>query len=259
MPATLIVGNGRIGTVLARALDDGRALARESARGVADGSADAGLWALSGAPLTVVFAHGRDVNDRDFERDYAAILGSRLKPLERVAEALGPAVRRAVLVSSTAASLPDDGKASLPALQHAFERRFVELFGGVPTVVLRAGTLTGEGSQMLEGLRTLGRRSILLKRLRLSGRTDIPYCDERLLTAAVRAAVEADSHQRWVVAYPRGLDLNAELDAALPGGWTLTLPRPLFAALWSSMGVRPEFFQVSMEGLKREGWAFAPA
>lgn len=180
-----IIGSGFIGKGIARHLGEEFATSLVGARNVIavrTWAEDPGL----SDQYVLVFAHGRNVNVRCFDRQFDEILRSRLEPLDRVAEMFPTAP--AVLVSSTAALSPCHSRRarSLPAMQRIFEERFVSLFGERASI-LRVGTLVGPGSQFSEGLAAL-RKTILLKRLRSAGAPKLLWADLPLVAEAVTRA-----------------------------------------------------------------------
>lgn len=248
-----IIGSGFIGKGIARHLGEEFATSLVGARNVIavrTWAEDPGL----SDQYVLVFAHGRNVNVRCFDRQFDEILRSRLEPLDRVAEMFPTAP--AVLVSSTAALSPRHSRRarSLPAMQRIFEERFVSLFGERASI-LRVGTLVGPGSQFSEGLAAL-RKTILLKRLRSAGAPKLLWADLPLVAEAVRQAATRPG-TRWLVASSDLLDLNAELDRAFPGA-RLEVPSAVFGAIWEALGIRSAFLTVSGAEAAVSAWPRFP-
>lgn len=251
---SVIIGTGLIGGMLAGHLGGaGEAVAFSARRVIAGGEDERLRAALDGADA-VIFAHGRSV--RWLRRHLDAILASRLDPLPIVAEAMAGTGNRCpvVLVSSTVACLPErpGGPPDLGSIQRAFERRFAECFANRPRQVLRVGLLTGPGSQ-IEGEVARMRRSLLMKRLRLSTATDIPHADAGLLCAAVDKALAGERAGTSVVAHARGLDLNELLDQVLCVGSTIAVPKRLYQRIVALFGVPPGLLDVDMAAVRRPG------
>ncbi|KQY66901.1 hypothetical protein ASD52_09655 [Ensifer sp. Root142] len=246
-----IIGSGYIGRLLAAHLSSVTEISLVSARELI---AQPKIIDRIGVTLqTVIFAHGQSVNVRDFRQRFDEILYSRVQPLEILAAL---AIDRVILISSTTAA-EEGAEKSLPQLQRTFERRFRDCFPPQSQTVLRVGTLVGEGTQFTHGLQQLG-KTFLLKRLRSRGSPSIPWADPQLVYDSVRAALEAETPQNWIVAHERTLDLNSALDD-ICDQMRITVPHGLFVAIWRAFGIQPEFISTDHALLHKHGWAFPPA
>lgn len=236
-----VVGQGLVGQACVRMLaGQGHAIAPIAARALLAGDAP------PPAEL-VVFAHGKPVTVKRFAEAYDDLLASRAGPLQAF-RAGAPAV----LISSTVACLssPADGR-DLPNLQRAFEAAFLARFPDGS--VLRLGAMRGPGWQIDEGLAPL-KRTLLLKRLRMTGHTDIPWADDTLLAEALRQAV-SKGRLKGLVAYPKGFDVNAFLDAGLgPTGFRVRIPDAWFRGAYESLGAPPSFLSITTADLAACGW-----
>jgi len=239
----LVVGRGLVGRACAAALlARGHAVETASARAVMEGQPGP-------AADHAVFAQGKPVTVRNFAAAWDDLLASRTGPL--AAAAPGTA---AILISSTVACLPSPaGARDLPALQRAYEAAFLERFPDGS--ILRVGAMRGPGWQIDEGLAPLN-RTMLLKRLRMRGSTDIPWADDELLSHALSVAVDATVPMRAIVAYPSGFDVNAFLDAGL-GPMRVRLPvhDPWFRTAYELQGAPPAFLAITTADLHVPGWS----
>jgi len=236
----LVAGQGCVGKACVTALTAaGHEAGSISARGVLAGD--------NPPPADrIVFAHGKPVTVKRFAESFDDLLASRVAPMAP----FDPATP-AILISSTVACLPSPpGVRDLPALQRNYEAAFLARWPDGS--ILRLGAMRGPGWQIDRGLEPL-RRTVLLKRLRMTGRTDIPWADDRLLSAALRRAVETPV--RAVVAHGEGFDVNPFLDSGLgPLAVRLPLPDAWFRAAYEGMGAPPQFLRITTADVRVAGW-----
>ncbi len=246
----LVVGAGLVGQAVARALRNaGWSAETLSARDLLDGARP-----TAGSVELMAFAQGKPVTVRNFRSHFDDLLASRIEPLKAAAAlpGVGPTTR-ALLISSTVAFLQPGGR-DLPALQRRFEEAFTALFPDGS--ILRLGAMRGPNWQIDQGLPGFS-RTLLIKRLRLRRPTDIPWADDALLDAAVRAASTAPPGQRVAVAYPRGFDINAFLDSGGPLLFRVPLPDTWFLRVYENLGAPPAFMTISTRHVGESGWASA--
>lgn len=250
----IIIGQGIVGGLLALELEANAAVTILSARSLLAGTALSQLRALLASGTRIVFAHGREISARTFVRDYNELLASRIEPLELVASEvnrLGIAVKP-ILISSTIAWLPADHAAedTLVSLQHRFEAKFKVLYARHGCCIVRAGALLDPDGQISRRLARL-KRTLLLKYLRPTSRTSIPWTDRRCLRDVLQRACASDSPEIMTSMHRQGFDLGTLFDRALGTAFSVRVPDELFWKIWWLLGVRREFLQISVRDVLR--------
>ena len=237
-----IIGNGVVGNLLASRLRPHRKVAVVPARDLVTPGGAALLRRQVHEGANIILAHGREVRARTFRRDYRDLLASRIAPLYAVARILAasPTAGRLILISSTLAAMPVPTMVpNLIGLQLEFERAFDEIFRQYATRIVRVGAILDECAQIRQRLPRL-KASVLVKRIRPSRRTAIPWVDGDLLAGTVTRALEDPSAGILTAAYRHGLDWSELMDSTLGTRVTITSD-VLFFGVWWLLGVRPEF------------------
>lgn len=247
MKRALVVGESLVGRSSAEALAAlGWEIETVSARALLAGAA------VPGAPVDLcVLAHGKDVTGRGFGRRYDDILASRVAPMQAVlgSGAVGPDAR-CVLMSSTVACLGPEGR-DLPLLQRAYEAAF--LAQRPAGDILRLGAMRGPRWQIDRGLPDMA-RTVVLKRLRSLGGTDIPWADDALLADALAHAMDSPDPVRAIVAHGSGFDVNGLLDGLGEMAPRLPLPAAWFRTVYALLGAPRAFFRITTDDLAGCGW-----
>jgi hypothetical protein len=132
-----------------------------------------------------------------------------------------------------------------------FEQAFTALFP--QGSILRSATVFGRGSQIQRGLDVLAKRW-LVKRLRITGTTDVPWIERDQLSAAVRRVAAGAPGQRLAIANERGYDMNTGLDGAYSGPFKIRVPTALYMAWYRAMGMPHEFVSMTMADVRKAGW-----
>lgn len=190
--------------------------------------------------VSLILAHGANVNVRNFAAIFDDLLLSRIAPLSFLRTHLKVAGLRSVtLVSSLAAYLPAKN-ISLAKLQRSYEEAFRSIFDDLPAQILRVGTFVSPTSQLVLGVHAL-RRTLLMRRLRLRRDMALAWAAASDVAEGLRLVENALPGATLDVLSEKHLGLNQLLDLELGDGWTIKLSDDLFGRAWSLFGVRSEF------------------